>query len=343
MELHIDKPLEAQRLAEADHTGYSNTGSSSNAGTSQSSTSGQPITLSDGTQWPTQPITILVGYSAGGNVDIMTRFLAEPLSKELGVPILVENVPGSGSWLAWNQLLNTPADGYTFAHTNLSTVFGHYDPENPREATVDDFELLANISIDYNVLAIRNDETRFTDYPSLIEYAKANPLVVAATGTNITSGDGTVIKYLQDKFGCNITVVPVDGNSDALTMFLAGETDFLTGNIGDLTDAEANGYHAIVVFADQRSEFLPDVPTAIETGVDDYIAFSARGFGYMKGVDQAIVDRMIEAMEISFNDPGFQANMETTGFELRFVTGDDYYNLLVGQLDRRLEIWGVAK
>jgi tripartite-type tricarboxylate transporter receptor subunit TctC len=73
------------------------------------------------------------------------------------------------------------------------------------------------------------------------------------------------------------------------------------------------------------------------------VAFSARGFGYQKGVDQAIVDRMIEALEICFEDEGFQANMATTGSELHFVTGDDYYNLLVGQLDRRLEIWGVEK
>ena len=306
-------------------------------------TAGRKVTTADGTEWPTKPVTILVGYSAGGNVDIMCRFLAEPLSKELGVPVMVENQPGSGSWLAWNSLLNGPRDGYTFTQTNLSTVFGHYDPANPREATIDDFELLANISIDYNVLAIRNDETRFSDYASLIEYGKSHPLVVAATGTSITSGDGTVIKYLSDNFGCDITVVPVDGNSDALTMFLAGETDFLTGNIGDLTDAEANGYHAIVVFAEERSEFLPDVPTAIETGVDDYVAFSARGLGYAKGVDQAIVDRMIEAIEVAFNDEGFQANMATTGSELHFVTGQEYYDLLVGQLDRRLEIWGVEK
>lgn len=301
------------------------------------------ITLADGTEWPTQPITVLVGYSAGGNVDILTRFLAEPLSKELGVPIVVENIPGSGSWLAWNQLLNTEPDGYTFAATNMSAVMGHYDPDNPREATIDDFALLANITIDYNVLAIRNDETRFSDYASLIEYAQENPLVVAATGTSITSTDGSIIKYLQDTFGCDITVVPVDGNADALTMFLAGETDFLTGNIGDLTDAEANGYHPIVVFSEERSDFLPDVPTAIESGVDDMVAFSARGYGYMAGVDQAIIDRMIEAMEIAFNDPDFQENMASTGSEMYFVTGEEYTELLDRQVERMLSIWGLEK
>ena len=308
-----------------------------------STSSAAPIKLSDGTEWPTKPITILVGYSAGGNVDILCRFLAEPLAKELGVPILIENLPGSGSWLAWNQLLNGAKDGYTFTQTNVNTVLGHYDPDNPRKATIEDFALLANFSIDYNIFAIRNDETRFSDYPSLIKYAQENQLIVAAPGSGLLSGDGTVIKYLQDKFGCKIVTIPVDGNADALTMFLAGETDFFTGNIGDLSDAEANGYHAIVVFGQQRSKFLPNVPTAIESGIDDYVGFSARGFGYAKGVDQAIINRMIEALKVCFDDAGFQANMATTGSEMVFIPGQEYYDLLNGLLNRRLSIWGIEK
>ena len=95
--------------------------------------------------WPDKPITILCGYSAGGSSDLGCRYVAEALKKELGVPVIVENLPGSGSWLAWNQLLNnTEPDGYTMALVNLSALFGHYDETNPRETTIDDFELLAN-------------------------------------------------------------------------------------------------------------------------------------------------------------------------------------------------------
>lgn len=110
----------------------------------------------------------------------------------------------------------------------------------------------------------------------------------SSTDSNATSGDkktvthsdGTVIKYLQDEFGFNIVTIPMDGNADALTMFMAGETD---------------------------------------------------------------VDRMVESLEICFNDPDFQANMETTGSEMYLLLDDDYRSLLVGLLDRRLEIWGVEK
>ena len=85
------------------------------------------------------------------------------------------------------------------------------------------------------------------------------------------------------------------------------------------------------------------MPTAKETGVDDYVSFSARGYAYMKGVDQAIVDRMTQALEDAFEDPDYQKNMEAMGAELKLYTGDEYKALLDEQLDTRLEIWDVQK
>lgn len=317
-------------------------GNSTSAGSSNSGSVSTPA-KTDGT-WPNKAITLLCGYSAGGSSDLGCRYLAEALKKDLGVPVIVENVPGSGSWLAWNQLLhNTDPDGYTFGLVNLSALYGHYDETNPREDTIDDFELLANHVIDYQVLCIRSDETRFSDYASLVAYAQENPLVMASATTSITSGDGTVAKMLEKEHGCKLTVIPVDGASDATTMFLAGETDFLSANVGDVMEAEENGYKPIVVFADERSDFLPDVPTSKETGVDDYVSFSARGYAYMKGVDQAIVDRMIQALETAFNDPDYQKNMAAMGAELKLYTGDDYKQLLADQLDSRLDLWDVQK
>ncbi|PWM24810.1 MAG: hypothetical protein DBX44_03495 [Oscillospiraceae bacterium] len=328
-------------LAFAGCGGQSSTSAESAPAASGSEAAATPA--ADG-EWPSQPITLLCGYSAGGSSDLGCRYVAEALKNILGVPVIVENIPGSGSWLAWNQLLqNTEPDGNTFALVNLSAMYGHYDETNPRETTLDDFELLANHVIDYQVLAIRNDETRFTDYASLIEYAKENPLILASATSNITSGDATVAKMLEQVHGCQLTVIPVDGASDATTMFLAGETDFLSANLGDIMEAEENGYRPIVVFAPERSEFAPDVPTAIETGLDDYVSFSARGFAYMPGVDPAIVEKMTDALVQAMDDPDYQKNMAAMGAQLELYTGEDYYNLLMDQLDTRLDLWGVQK
>ena len=295
--------------------------------------------------WPTKPVTLLVGYSAGGSSDLGARFLAKALEKHLGQPVIIENKPGSASWIAWNQLLyNTPKDGYTFALTNLSMVFGAYDKTNPRKEGIDDFELLANQAIDYQVIAIHKDESRFSDYASLIEYAKANDILVAAASTGITSGESSIAKMMEKEFGSKVIVVPVEGSKDAETMFVSKNTDILFGNVGDTTIGHNSGdFKVIVVFAKERSAMLPEVPTAVELGLGDYVSFSARGYSYAKGVDPAIVSRMTEALAKAIEDPDHLKAMNDMGVEVKLLVGEEYRNVLEEQLGERLEVWGISK
>ncbi|MBQ9419892.1 MAG: tripartite tricarboxylate transporter substrate binding protein, partial [Synergistaceae bacterium] len=289
--------------------------------------------------WPTKPITLVCGYSAGGSSDLGCRYLAAALEKQLGVPVVVENRPGSGSWVAWNRFLhNTPADGYTFCLVNLSAIFGHYDDANPRKETIDDFELLANQAIDYQVIAIRPDETRFTDYASLLEYAKTNELLTTAASTGMTSGEASVAKMLEKVHGAKIAVVPVGGSSDSNTMFISGNVDFLIANVGDVTLNPEN-YKVIVVYANNRVSQLPDVPTEKELGLGDYTSFSARGYAYMKGVDPEIVAKMTEALKAAITDEECVANMNKMGVNVELYAGQEYKDLLESQLDQRCEIW----
>jgi tripartite-type tricarboxylate transporter receptor subunit TctC len=288
---------------------------------------------------------MLVGYSAGGSSDLGARFLAAALEKQLGKPVIVENRPGSGSWLAWNQLLyNTPKDGYTFALTNLSMIYGAYDEANPRKETMDDFELLANQAIDYQAIAIHSDEDRFSDYASLLEYAKENDILTAAATTGITSGEMAISKMMEKNFGSKVIVVPVDGSKDAETMFVSKNTDILLGNLGDLTVGHKGGdFKVVVVFAEKRSDMLPDVPTAIELGLGDYVSFSARGYSYAKGVDPAIVAKMRDALAKAIEDPEHVKRMNDMGVEVKLYVGGEYRELLAKQLDTRLNLWGISK
>ena len=293
--------------------------------------------------WPTKPITLICGYSAGGSSDLGCRYLAAALEKQLGVPIVVENRPGSGSWVAWNRFLhNTPADGYTFCLVNLGAMFGHYDEANPRKETIEDFELLANQAIDYQVIAIRPDETRFSDYAGLLEYAKNNELLTAAASTGMVSGESSVAKMLEKVHGGKIAVVPVGGASDANTMFISGNIDFLIANVGDVVLNPEN-YKVVVVFASERVKELPDVPTEKELGLGNYTSFSARGYAYMKGVDPEIVSKMTEALKVAITDKECVENMNKMGVNVELYAGQDYKDLLSSQLDQRCEIWGVAR
>ena len=295
--------------------------------------------------WPTKPITLICAHSAGGSSDLMARYLARSLQKVLGVSVVVENHPGSGGWLAWNDLLhNTEPDGYTFNVVNTPSIsLGHYDETNPREDRLEDFNLLCNHVSDYNVIAIRNDETRFTDLGSLIEYGKENELLIAVSATNILSDDVNCMQKLISEYGIKVVYVQTEGSKDSETMFISGNTDVMVANIGDTRVASENGeYKVLAVFAPERSNLLPDVPTCEELGFGAIYNASSRGYAFPQGVDQRIYDKMLAALETAINDPECVDALEEMGCQTVFISGQEYMDFLEQETLNSLNAFGIA-
>lgn len=303
-----------------------------------------PAKKSNG-EFPTDTITLVCPFSAGGGTDIGARNMATALSNELGVNVVVENQTGSGGWVAWTDLITGDySDGYTIGLINHNYAMGELDDVNPREYNLDDVQVLCNQAIDYNVMAIRSDESRFTDLDSFIEYGKSNPVIVSAQATGITDGDATTAEWFKQNFGTQITVVPVDGASDSRGMFLSGDTDVFFASVSDVLNSYKNGEMKIIcVFSDERSSFMPDVPTIEEACGQSYVAYAVRGYFYPNGVDAEIVATMTEAMQNAMATDEYKQNMESLGLQLDTTAGDDFRALLESQVDARKEIWGVTE
>ena len=293
--------------------------------------------------WPEHAITIIIGFSAGSGTDLGARYMASALEKVLGVSVVVENNAGSGSWIAWNQVMyNSGTDGYTVGLINHNFPMGVYNTAAIRKETLDDVQLLVNQVLDSNVLAIRSNENRFTDVASFIDYSKENDVMIAVQTVGITDGDATCAEWFRNTYGSKIITVPVDSAAEGLNMFKAGDVDVFFGNVGDVYVAHNEGeMKAVCQFSEKRSEFLPDVPTITEAGFDEYIGFSARGYFYPQGVDPAIVEKMQDAMMLAMEDPDYQENMTKLGLGLMPMKGDDFYNLLASQLENRKKVWNI--
>ena len=294
-------------------------------------------------KWPNETITIYCGYSAGGSSDLLCRYMANALQKELGVSVIVENVPGSNSWQLWNSMIQTTAkDGNHLCLVNTGILTGKYDPTNPREYGMSDFEMLASQVVDYEGAAIRINEDRFNDMESFIAYAQENPVFISGT-SGYFSGDKTIATYFNDNYGTQIEHVPVDGAGDQRTMFLAGDTDILFGNVSDLT-ASGNGseWKIVATFSEERTPFTPDVPTLSELNLGDYIGYSVRGFAYADGVDEAIVEKMQQAMlNVSSNDAEYLAQLEAMGSQVQVMVGDEWTAALEKKTTNQLAIMGI--
>lgn len=296
------------------------------------------------TDYPTKPITLMLGFSAGGSSDVMVRILASTMEKYIGQPVVVVNKPGAGGWVAWEELAKSvKPDGYTFSLVNSPNIsLGAYDPVNPRKFTLDDFDLLVNHVTDYSVIAIRKDETRYTDLKSLIEYAKNNTLLSACSALGIISDDATVTERFNMELGTKFEIVQTGGAKESETMFISKDSDVLVANIADTFTAHKNGdFKIIAVFAPERSEIIPDVPTAEELGFGKMYGFSARGYALPKGVDPAIREKLLDALKKSIEDPAVKDKLLELGAQTHFLEGQAYRDFLNENITSAKKIYGI--
>lgn len=299
-------------------------GSSSSASSGSGATS---ASASGSSGWqPTHSITMLVPWSAGGGSDLAVRTLTHYLEKELGVSITIVNETGANGWIAWSNLLKASPDGYTIAQMNIPTVYaGYMDPHQNRKESLDSFAMVANEVSDWGCLVVKAGDSRFPDVKSFIEYGKAHELLAGDNG--VGTNKHLLAEDLKSKIkGLQLTEVHQSGWSDTYAALLGGHIDVGWGSIGEALQADKDGEVKILcVFAKERSSLLPDVPTFNELMPGyDVTSPSDRGFALPAGVDKAVYDRWVKAMNTCINNPEFIQKMAALGQAVNYIGGSDY-------------------
>ncbi|MEM1503687.1 tripartite tricarboxylate transporter substrate binding protein [Domibacillus sp. 8LH] len=274
--------------------------------------------------YPSDPIEVIVSYSAGGSSDLGTRTLMQYVEKELGVPVVVVNKPGGGGWVGWEELLNSEPDGNTIALINTPNLTtGYMDPNAGRDENLDDFELIANQITDPGVIAIRKDEDRFNSLEELMEYAKKKTTTTTSTGV---MGDDHIAALKMNKtFGTKFNAVQNGGTGESTTAVLGGHVDVLFANVGDVTtlynDKEIK---VLAVMSKERSPLLPDVPTLEEEGFEGVVSSSSRGYAAPKGVDEEKMKVLRDAFEKAIQNEEHIKKMEETGLQVNYQDPEAY-------------------
>lgn len=275
---------------------------------------------------PKKSITIICPWSAGGGSDVGIRLLVPYLEEELGVAVNVVNKTGANGWMAWNELLQAKPDGYTIAQLNLPTLYsGYLDPQQKRDVTLDDFKVLANQVSDWGTMVIRKGDDRFSTAEELIEYAKTTELTAAdnGVGTNKHMQTVSLTNALPE-----LKLVPIHqgGWSESYASLLGGHIDIGWGSVGEVLSAyEAGEVEVLCVFAPERSEFMPDVPTFNELNMGfEMLAPADRGFVLPAGVDDAVYDRLVEAFGNAIQNPGHIEELNKMGLAVNYIGGADY-------------------
>jgi tripartite-type tricarboxylate transporter receptor subunit TctC len=289
--------------------------------------------------YPNKPVTIAVGFGAGGSSDVGARVLAEALKKVIGQPVLVENKAGAGGQVMWTDFKNNAKpDGYTLALVNvpqLQTIV--FDPTRKSLFIMKDFQPVANHVQDPGAILVRA-ESPYKALEDFVNDAKARPGQVKTSTTGIGSDDHLAVLDVARKTNLRFNIIHLQDTPSALTAVLGGHTDVNFDNVGGfLPSAKSGTARILAVMMESRFPDLPDVPTFKERGID-LISSSTRGYVFPAGTPMEIVKYMEQSIKKAMEDPDHVKRMQEAGLTLKFMGIEEYGKFLEAQNERAKQL-----
>jgi len=265
-------------------------------------------------EYPTGPITFLVGWSAGGSVDVTARTLAEVVKKELGQPVVVVNKPGMASSIMLTHLAHQKPDGYTIGLVAASNVIVNPLLEKI-EYTPDDFTYIRGCGYMVHCLGV-NPKSPWKTFKEFVEYAKKNPKKVKYGSYSPISTTSFLMRLIAKAEGIDWEHIPFKGDAAATMATIGGHTDAATTANTIFPYVRSGQIRLLVVFNENRSPEFPDVPTTRELGYD-LPALSDMGTFFMilapKGLKGAPLEKLSSAFSKAVQDPSYAKIMKELG------------------------------
>ncbi|MBZ0331927.1 tripartite tricarboxylate transporter substrate binding protein [Halomonas sp. ANAO-440] len=280
-------------------------------------------------EFPTKPLTLVVGFGAGGSTDIQARVLANVLEDELGQPVNVVNQPGAGGGVALARLANNTDEGYTFVFgTSMTITFGPLSTETTYQ--LDDFRYVAGVTLGQSAMVTGEDREFGDTWEGLIEYARENPGTSYATQTAL---DRMIIEYIARQEGLDLRIVPTAGGAGMAPLILSGDVDFGYSGGTHSGYADSGEMPVLLSLAEDRLVAFPDAPTLQEAGYDINAA-EIRVVMVPKDVPDAHVARLAEALEAATQDERFiEITEERILMPVTYIPEDEVTQTLADQVE----------
>jgi tripartite-type tricarboxylate transporter receptor subunit TctC len=281
---------------------------------------------------PGKPVRVLVGFAPGGGTDIQARIVQPKLAEALGVPVVIENKPGAGTALAAAEVARSAPDGhtllYTFNGTFAQLPFTQHVPYDP-------FKDFTPISLGArgSQLLVVHTSVPVKNIAELRAWGRAHPreLNIASFGTGTSSH--IFAELLMRQLGVDMVHVPYKGAGDAAKDLLAGRVQLMfDAATTAIQNINTGKLRALGVVAEQRSKFLPDVPTFTEQGLKGIDLVGWLGWYGPAGMSKETVGKINAALAKALANPEVKAGVEkgayesvsSTPEELSAITRDSY-------------------
>ena len=251
--------------------------------------------LAHAQSWPTKPIKLIVPYPPGGGTDVMARIVQEPLAKELGQQVIIDNRGGAGGSIGSALAAQSPSDGYTVLFTLSSHTI------NPAIYTKLPFDTEKDFSSVVTVASLPQILVANPNFPAktvkeVIEMAKAKPGSISYASVGNGSPGHLAGAMMATDAGVDMTHIPYRGGGPAVTDVIAGQVPLLWVSIPAAAQfVKAGKLRALAVSTVKRSAVFPDVPTMVESGFKGFEVDSWYAMFVPAKTPQTIIDRLNKA------------------------------------------------
>jgi tripartite-type tricarboxylate transporter receptor subunit TctC len=274
--------------------------------------------------YPFRAVKLIVTYPPGGSSDLMARILGQKLSELWGQPVVVESKPGAAGSIGMDYAKREPPDGYSFVIGNLGPVTVNpiltkvpYDSEH-------DFIAVSLIATGPNILVV-NPNLPVKTLGELVEYARANPAKVNFG----SSGPGSVAHLSGEMFKnlahLDITHIAYKGGILSVQDLIAGHVQLVFSDaLPAMQFIKSGRLRALAVTGPERSPFVPEIPTCVESGMPGLVAVNWWGVLMPAGTPKAIVQKFHADIVKAMKDADLKERFAQLGVEAVSSTPEEF-------------------
>jgi tripartite-type tricarboxylate transporter receptor subunit TctC len=284
--------------------------------------------------YPSRPVRLVVPYPPGGGSDITGRAIGNKLTEYLGQTFVIDNRPGATGLIGTLIAARAPADGYTIVladapHTINSLVYA----KSPYDA-IRDFTPLNLVATSPQAL-LANPKFSANTLKELLAMPRAQTEKLAMGSSGLASGPHLVYEWLKLRTGLTLNHVPYKGGGPSLADAASGQIPLVMNAVPAALPLVRNGrLKVLAITSPQRHPLLPNTPTFVESGVQDFVSFQWYGILGPAGMPKGIVATLNQSINKALAAPEVKERFASLTFDSAAGTPDDFRKLLVSEDQR---------
>jgi tripartite-type tricarboxylate transporter receptor subunit TctC len=288
-------------------------------------------------RFPAKPITMVVPYAPGGNVDVTARVLQAAIGDALGQPVVIENRPGGAGLIAGDYVARADPDGHTLlVGSNGPVILGPLTMAKPAYQWEQAFAPVSSLAVATNLLLVR-PSLPVKSVKELVDYAKNNPNKLTLATSSVASINHFLGELFKLKAGITWTEVHYRGNALAINDLIAGHVDVGFQQLVDAAQHLQSGkLRALAVPGRARAATLPDVPTMADAGYPEVDGVTFNGIFAPKATPRPVVERLSGVIRAALEKQSAIDQLAVLGSQARGSTPEEFTGFLQGETRR----WG---